>query len=85
MFSVQAVDLDLDSKLELLVTNHQGPRDLIVGALFYYKLDGNDFRNSKWTKYTIYNKFPVVIFGNIYIQNFDKLLDQNLIIKSIRY
>jgi hypothetical protein len=66
MFSVQAVDLDLDSKLELLVTNHQGPRDLIVGALFYYKLDGNDFRNSKWTKFTIYNKFPVVIFGNIY-------------------
>jgi hypothetical protein len=61
-FDVRVEDLDKTGNLELLVTNHQGNKDQILGSVFYYKLDGN-IRNGKWTRNTIYNNFPVLKGG----------------------
>jgi len=61
-FDVRVEDLDKTGNLELLVTNHQGKKDQILGSVYYYKLDGN-IRNGTWSRNTIYNNFPVIKEG----------------------
>ena len=63
LFDVKLDDLDGDNKLEILATNHQGNRDQVKGALFYYKMKGSNFRNSSWERFTIYENFPVLKTG----------------------
>lgn len=63
IFDVKLSDLDLDSRLEILATNHQGNRDEPKGAIFYYKMSGDNIRKAIWTKHLIYNNFPVLKTG----------------------
>lgn len=63
LFDVQLDDLDGDNKLEILATNHQGNKDQVKGALFYYKMQGSNFKNSTWERFMIYENFPVLKAG----------------------
>lgn len=62
LFDVLIDDIDKKGNLELLVTNHQGEKDAIKGALYYYQLNG-PVRNGTWSRKIIYNDFPVLKSG----------------------
>jgi len=62
-FDVKIIDLDLDGKLELLVTNHQDNDDAVKGSIFYYKLSG-DVRTGQFERFVINDEvFPVLKIG----------------------
>ena len=63
LFDVKLDDLDSDNQLEILATNHQGNKDQVKGALFYYKMQGTNYRNSTWERFIIYENFPVLKSG----------------------
>ena len=61
-FDIKIADLDGQDNLELLVTNHQGNNLPVKGGMFYYSLHGN-IRDGLWTKFIIYDTFPVLKSG----------------------
>jgi len=54
-FAVDIVDLDDDGVEELLVTNHQGPKDEILPAVFAYEVNWNDLTGgaSSYKRHTL--------------------------------
>jgi len=52
-FGVDIVDVDGDGNEELLVTNHQGPKDKILPAVFAYEVDWNDLANGDFKRHTL--------------------------------
>lgn len=52
-FAVDFEDLDGDGKLELLATNHQGPNDEILPAIFAYEVDWNNLENCAFPRHTL--------------------------------
>ena len=63
IFDVIIENLNSDKKLELIVTNHQEKGMSIKPALFYYKLNGSNIRDSTWERFTIYQNFPILQGG----------------------
>jgi len=52
-FAVDFVDLDDDGVDELLVTNHQGPNDEILPAIFAYEVEWDNLENGDFTRHTL--------------------------------
>lgn len=52
-FAVMLEDVDGDGKKELLVTNHQGPDDEILPAVFAYEVDWNNLESGAYPRHTL--------------------------------
>lgn len=52
-FAVDIVDLDDDGVEELLVTNHQGPDDEVLPAVFAYEVNWNDLVKGEYPRHTL--------------------------------
>lgn len=63
LFDVKITQLDNSGNLELLVTNHQGNKDLIKGSIYVYQLVGLNVRNGTWSRNVVYDNFPVLKSG----------------------
>merc|ERR1719384_102543 len=52
-FAVDITDLDGDGKAELLVTNHQGPDDEILPAIYAYEVDWSNLEGGAYPRHTL--------------------------------
>jgi len=52
-FAVHLEDVDGDGTKELLVTNHQGPDDEILPAVFAYEVDWNNLESGAYPRHTL--------------------------------
>jgi len=52
-FAVDIVDLDDDGVDELIATNHQGPNDEILPAIFAYEVEWNNLENGAYPRHAL--------------------------------
>ena len=61
LFGIEILDLNLDGKLDILLTNHQGNNESPKSALMAYQIP-NDL-TKPWTKHVLYEGFRVLQKG----------------------